>query len=419
MERIGEVGDELAKKLQIYLELKPRQFSGHELRQIQPFFQQIIDYARTVSRSRNTGFTSTVGNMKEQVWDHIESNAPIADPQLKTIAENMKAQWRVVLTNRAHRILRLRKRQEDAGRGFFIHFRDGSKQPWHPILEGYEWNDPAQNFTEKTTDTSFSIDDAYKRTERLWMPREYHLSTWETWESDIKAKIKALNALSAKAAVPLFTQVGTAYRRNRDNTIFHTREDAILDTTQFYDRQLQEAGNQIKITKGEADDMWGHLERARETTLPRYKKDLDLLIADSRETWLRYGIIDAFGQADSTFGDHPGLVEVYDDIKNYIANDREAAVKEFVTTLIKAHPKFETLADVRLDAKKRDDSMMILEALGDIDVGPHEPQSTNSSGAREGWPNITGRKRRIRHAKPRVTVQCHWRISVNYTAQVT
>ena len=39
MERIGEVGDELAKKLQIYLELKPRQFSGHELRQIQPFFQ--------------------------------------------------------------------------------------------------------------------------------------------------------------------------------------------------------------------------------------------------------------------------------------------------------------------------------------------------------------------------------------------
>ena len=368
MERIGEVGDELAKKLQIYLELKPRQFSGHELRQIQPFFQQIIDYARTVSRSRNTGFTSTVGNMKEQVWDHIESNAPIADPQLQAIAENMKSQWRVVLTNRAHRILRLRKRQEDAGRGFFIHFRDGTKQPWHPILEGYEWNDPAQNFTEKTTSQSFSIDDAYKRTERLWMPREYHLSTWETWESDIKAKIKALNALSPKAAVPLFTQVGTAYRRNRDNTIFHTREDAILDTTQFYDRQLREAGDQIKITKGEADDMWGHLERARETTLPRYKKDLDLLIADSRETWLRYGIIDAFGQADSTFGDHPGLVEVYDDIKNYIANDREAAVKAFVTTLMKAHPKFETLADVRLDAKKRDDSMMILEALGDIDV---------------------------------------------------
>ena len=369
MERIGEVGDELAKKLQIYLELKPRQFSGHELRQIQPFFQQIIDYARTTSRSRNTGFTSTVGNMKEQVWDHIESNAPVADPQLKTIAENMKAQWRVVLTNRAHRILRLRKRQEDAGRGFFIHFRDGSKQPWHPILEGYEWNDPAQNFTETTTDTSFSIDDAYKRTERLWMPREYHLSTWETWESDIKANINALNTLSAKAAVPLFTQVGTAYRRNRDNTIFHSREDAILDTKQHYDRQLREAGDQIKITKGEADDMWGHLERARETTLPRYKKDLDLLISDSRETWLRYGIIDAFGQADSTFGEHPGLKDVYDDIKNYIANDREAAVKEFVTTLMKAHPKFETLADVRLDAKKRDDSFMILEALGDIDVG--------------------------------------------------
>ena len=80
MERIGEVGDELAKKLQIYLELKPRQFSGHELRQIQPFFQQIIDYARTTARSRNAGFTSTVGKMKEQVWDHIESNAPISRP---------------------------------------------------------------------------------------------------------------------------------------------------------------------------------------------------------------------------------------------------------------------------------------------------------------------------------------------------
>lgn len=387
---LGDIGKSLEKLLIETVYLGPMRLAAPDLDALRDYLDRSvvgktgIIHKYILKQVRATGGSERDirSQVEEAIWDFVEFSKPIADAELADIARGFKDVWRKHLRRLIPAMLAVRAAEEAKGRGVYIwatkpFAHTGTRRiPWQPMFRGYTWDDTSKDFVHDDTGVRYSVEEVIDRTDDLWMPHHYKLSTYQSMMEEVLDRVNAVTSRMHTNATPRgYKDLGGGqYRRERDGAVITGIDEVYRDLLGHLMGLYHYYEGRIKFIEKPISDYWGHLERARETEDRRYERRLDLLTLHIEESWKRHGVIKAFGQYDATLGlDHPDTHDYINDIRRWTKNESERALQTFLDKLMpdkynkmRKYSKYAVLDDIRLATP--DHTARALKDVGTIDI---------------------------------------------------
>ena len=300
-------------------------------------------YKQYKERGGDEAFLFFQERMERQIWDFIEGNVMIDGPLL-SVAKQWKEVWREEYRKNVHFMIELQKEMERQGYSLDIVNRKGRRKRWRPVSAEFGWSQRRKMFTKGRGRNIryLTIDQAVDQMDQIWTPHFYPPRHWEQKVEEMEKRQAILDGLDPDTTdIPGFRHVNGGWQwmeggEGARRPFFEDRDEAVAYARQQAAFSRSIAQEQLAALQS-GSPREGHLERERETQDRFYEKRLALLVDMQMRFAQRAGELRFFGQfnpAKGKWGGSPILREYLARIREYAANDQEAALREFTRPLL-------------------------------------------------------------------------------------
>ena len=341
LDTLGPVGAALRKMAEYAVDIQDRGSQNDSLL-LKPHMQALVALTKRLT-PEGTSRKIVMSGLSKQIFEFMEDNTPIDDPELLEIAEGWKEAWRTLLTRHVAHMLQLRKEVEGlpGNERVVIRRSDGSVvRDWQPILPGHVWNDKKSVFKRDSDGAELDFENAILESDRLYMPHEYEKAHWNAIVNQLNSR-KIIQRLDTAAKgkgnkVPgfKFNKGTNQWTFERTGDVYASKQDAIDGAKDYWTKQYAIAQEQLAGKVSAVIGRYGHLEIARETTDKLYFRDVTSLLNHVEMFWHRVGEIIVWGQYDPLLGSWPRLAQYTAQIGETALNSREGALMAVVDTLM-------------------------------------------------------------------------------------
>ena len=304
--------------------------------------------------------------MSHQVWNFIEYNTPLEnDPELLSIAADLKQAWRELLIHDTQKIVELMGELEKMNEKLYVTDAAGKREEWYGVpFDGFEWDPERKGYIKDGT--FYTIADAHRAANQLYMPHYFRGTSPLQEYSALQKVLDDLNRLLAAETVttedlqrfgiefdertslythtPTGKTASTPYEMVRIVADYLATEDAALQGIVNYYEDEGRVG------------YYGHLERTRETDDRFYIRDISLMPENRIRLWDRLAEVAVIGQQHPLLGDSPRMKTLIEQVMTFDKTPREAALRKVVEALnagqegmFQRMPQFATGVDTALD----------------------------------------------------------------------